>query len=470
MEGFKKNNYTESNGFPYIKDTVIFRRLKTLDGNKAELFSTGNGVSAETNYAGGDVLAFCDGQRSIEQICQEICNKYAIDLNDARRKIEKVLHPLLNKGLIEVNNQSDKKRKINEVVDINYPLNVLFFESTLKCNLQCVHCYAYDFKTNSTDMDFRSICNMIDQFAEMGGLEVLISGGEPLLRNDIYEIIEYIVGKPLNTLLLTNGTLINPEIAKRLKNAGLQSAQVSLDGSTADTHDRYRGIIGSFDKTVSGISALQDEGISIKIASVLNKLNYEQVFELIDFCNKWEIIPNFGLQQPKGRAKDEGKQFELSFHEYTTKMIEINRHLCEKYGEDRLLLYSNGEIKSSNRCNAGVYGLAIASNGEIWPCRDFIGHSKSLGNIMKGRLFDIWNSDQPMLSLLRNQKIGGINICNECKHLNYCGCGCPLDAFQQWGDYNWPDIQKCVFMKLMDGQATILEKKIPSFSKKDCSI
>lgn len=455
--------------FPYIKDDVIFRRMELPTGRKSELLKLSDLSSAEINASAEEILVRCTGQRSVENICQEISAKFKTNQNETLVKITKILKTLYKNGFIDIKSNPVKAKKINDVVKLKYFLNSVFFECTLNCNLKCVHCYAYDPQNSSKDMDLKTIYGLIDQFADMGGISIIVSGGEPLMRDDVCDIIAYAAEKPLNVRLLTNGVLITRDIAKRLKKSGLDSVQISLDGSDAISHDKYRGVKGAFEKTVSGITFLHEEGLSVDVGAVLNKLNIEKSLELIDFCQQWGITPSFGMQQPKGRASYEGKPYELSFYEYSDAIISINRYLGEKYGIDKFTMLNNNNRKNENRCGAGTSGLAIASDGGVWPCREYINSAHLLGNVCNDRLIDIWDSEQPILEKLRNQKVANINLCADCKHVNYCGSGCQLDAFRQWGDCDWPDIQRCLLMKLMDKHVIVKEQKNSILNNMGCN-
>jgi len=125
-------------------------------------------------------------------------------------------------------------------------LRLLFWETTQKCNLACSHC-RMDVEKSYRELDTNQAKYLIDSLIDFATPILVFSGGEPLLRSDIFDIATYAKNKGLHTALASNGTLIDQSVAVKIKKAGIKRVSVSVDGSNAKTHDEFRNLEGSFD-------------------------------------------------------------------------------------------------------------------------------------------------------------------------------------------------------------------------------
>ena len=162
---------------------------------------------------------------------------------------------------------------------------VVVWNCTRACNLKCVHCYAHaDGSCARNEMSFDDGKALIDDLAEFGSPVILFSGGEPLCRRNMPDLAEYAVSKGMRAVISTNGTLINDEVAERLKAIGLSYVGVSLDGLRA-TNDRFRGVEGAFDQALEGIRACKRAGIKVGLRYTITKHNVADlpgVFDLLE--------------------------------------------------------------------------------------------------------------------------------------------------------------------------------------------
>ena len=164
-------------------------------------------------------------------------------------------------------------------------LRLVFWETTSGCNLECVHCRRIDVAAELAKQDMTTEQGMafIDSLAECAKPILVFSGGEPLYRKDIFTLAKHAQSRGLTTALATNGTLIDEEMANKIVAAGFQRVAISIDGADADTHDRFRGIPGSFARALSGFLRLRRRGMSMQINSTLarhNAAQREKLYEL----------------------------------------------------------------------------------------------------------------------------------------------------------------------------------------------
>jgi MoaA/NifB/PqqE/SkfB family radical SAM enzyme len=183
---------------------------------------------------------------------------------------------------------------------------IISWNTTLKCNLRCSHCYISAQETEGrSELTTDEGKGVIDQIAEFGKTILVLSGGEPLLRSDIFELAEYGVQKGLIVTLGTNGTLIDKETADRLHHVGVRKVAISIDSSTAVVHDSLRGVRGAWEKAVRGVKACTGSGVGVQFNVTMTRQNYPDLEEIVS------IAKNLGVENihlfflvPTGRGKE----------------------------------------------------------------------------------------------------------------------------------------------------------------------
>ena len=147
---------------------------------------------------------------------------------------------------------------------------LIFWELTKGCNLRCIHCRASATELSSpSDLSTAAAKAIIDQIAEVSSPILVLSGGEPLFRSDIYELACYGTDKGLRVALATNGTLVTKQVARKIFDTGVKRVAISLDGADAQTHDTFRGIPGAFDAAITGFRNLKELGMSVQINTTI---------------------------------------------------------------------------------------------------------------------------------------------------------------------------------------------------------
>ena len=162
---------------------------------------------------------------------------------------------------------------------------LIFWEVTKGCNLRCVHCRATATELSSpTDLPTAKALDIIDQIAEMGNPILVLSGGEPLYRSDIFQLASYARDKGIRVALATNGTLVTKEVARMIADSGVKRVSISLDGADAMTHDSFRGIPGAFEAALHGLRNLQEVGMSTQINMTIARHNADQLPRVLDMA------------------------------------------------------------------------------------------------------------------------------------------------------------------------------------------
>jgi len=164
---------------------------------------------------------------------------------------------------------------------------LIFWEVTKGCNLRCIHCRASATElSSSSDLSTATALGIIDQIAAAGNPILVLSGGEPLYRSDIFQLARYGSDRGLRVALATNGTLVTREVARMIVDSGVRRVSISLDGADALTHDSFRGIPGAFDAAVQALRNLKALGMSVQINMTIARHNARQLPEVLELAKR----------------------------------------------------------------------------------------------------------------------------------------------------------------------------------------
>ena len=211
------------------------------------------------------------------------------------------------------------------------------WETTRRCNLKCVHCRSSSEleAKGHPDFSFEEAKRVIDDISSYASPVVVLSGGEPLLRDDIFDIAEYGDSKGLRMCLATNGTLVTPAIADRIKKADIKMVSLSLDGSTDKIHDNFRNVPGAFDSTINAMKIFKEKGIKFLINSSFTKRNQDEIPKIYKLAKKMGATAWYMFMiVPTGRGEDIMKEL-ISKEDYE-ELLEW--HYEMEKAEDELLV------------------------------------------------------------------------------------------------------------------------------------
>ncbi len=322
---------------------------------------------------------------------------------------------------------------------------VVVWNTTQKCNLKCVHCYARsDRKNYSEELTTEQGKKLITNLAEFGVPVLLFSGGEPLMRKDLFELAEHAKDLGLRTVLSTNGTLINKDTAQKLKQTGFSYIGISLDG-LEETNDKFREQKGAFQNTIQGMRNCISIGVRTGLRFTLTKNNLDDAYKMFDLIEK-ERIPRvcFYHLVYSGRAADlmledishiETRNFidalvnkveDFDAKGKNVEMLTVDNHTDAPYLYQKLLEKDPKKAEEAMKLfkmNGGN------SSGLGFGCVDFNGYVHadqfwqhySIGNVLNQSFSEIWSNDsEPLLHNLRNRKKMLKGRCSTCKYLDIC--------------------------------------------------
>ncbi len=336
---------------------------------------------------------------------------------------------------------------MNQPVKSNQLLRLLFWETTIKCNLSCAHCRRLESDdAASTDLSTQQARDLIEQLARLGGgqpvMPVLVfSGGEPLCRDDLFELVGYAKSLGITPALATNATLIDQTIAKKISESKISVVAVSLDGATAEVHDRMRQLDGCFERALAGIAHLREKTIPFQINVTLTRHNAEQLEDIYNLAaslgaNALHIF----MLVPVGCGQTLAETDMLWPHQYEKMLLEI----CglESRGQLKIkvtcgphyqrVIRQQGrcdDSRTSRGCLAGIGVLFVGHQGDVMPCGYL---PVKCGNILSEKLADIWYQSKELATMRDDSKLEG--KCGICEYKNVCG-GCRARAFAATGNY-----------------------------------
>jgi radical SAM protein with 4Fe4S-binding SPASM domain len=331
---------------------------------------------------------------------------------------------------------------------IGYPGHPVW-EVTSACNLKCIHCHAVSDKARPDELSTDEGKKLIDMLAENSEFRTLIyTGGEPLVRPDIFELLRHSQRAGLANIIATNGTLIDEEMAFKLKEHGVVCNAISIDAANPEIHDFIRNKSGAFDLVFHAIEATKKAGILLQINTTAMEYNMPHLPELIDFTDNCGagIMLMYQLVAVGRGEKIEKATLKKTANKYLSELIAQKQkiaktiiepvagpqywpYLLEKGGiRDGLMLKLAGKV--FHGCAAGRGFVYIKANGDVWPC-PFV--EASGGNIREMSFDKIYYESEIFQNLRRREeKLKG--LCGECNYKIVCG-GCRGRAHAYSGDY-----------------------------------
>jgi heme b synthase len=286
--------------------------------------------------------------------------------------------------------------------------------------------------------------------ATFSGPIIILTGGEPLLRPDIYEIARYGNDKGLRMVLATNGILLDQEKSQRLRQSGIQRVSVSLDGATAQSHDRFRQVAGAFAGSLRGIDFLKQEKIEFQINTTITRENLEELPAIQELAVKLGAVAHhIFLLVPTGRGRDlkeqeiEAEDYENTLHWFYEQRQKVDMQLkatcaphyyrimrqrAKEEGHE-VTVKSHGMDAVTRGCLGGTAFMFISHVGQVQPC----GYLElDCGNVRQMPLREIWRDSEIFNNLRRFECYKG--KCGICEFRRVCG-GCRARAYESTGDY-----------------------------------
>ena len=315
---------------------------------------------------------------------------------------------------------------------------IVSWMTTNRCNLKCEHCYQDAAECDSRELTTAEGKAMIEQIARAGFKIMIFSGGEPLMRDDIFELVAHAAAQGLRPVFGSNGTLITDEVARKLKEAGACSMGISIDSLDAAKHDAFRGVAGAHADTLAGIEACKRAGLDFQIHTTVVDWNRDEVCDITDFAQSIGAVNHsifFLIPVGRGKYIEETSlkvlENEALLQDIMRKAAEVDIDVKPTCAPQftRVADQLGIPTRYTRGCLAGLTYCVVGSEGIVRPCAYM---TEDAGDVREQPFDEIW-ATSPVFERLRTQAYGG--NCGECDHKEHCG-GCRARAaYYHDGDY-----------------------------------
>lgn len=400
------------------------------------------------------------GDRSIVQLAADASQSNGAV--DAAELLIQSVRTLAEKGVVLVHDEPQAPRRFAKAVPHKDVLRILQMQLTNQCNLRCDHCYAGSDSHGHRGMTLDQVKRMIDEFVDLGGLRLFLTGGEIMLRPDLEDIIVYAKAQNLFVYLNTNGYAISPEKAKRLVALGVGAVNISVDGADAETHDSFRRRKGSFDRAMSAVESFCGEGIPLGVQMTVHKKNLGQAAALFDKVQPKGVSQCYFVRMvPQGRAEENSDLVPTGEEFYDTMVALEKRRAAHRAAElaKRALTEPAADaedagaeaeppvaaaIQKGTRCTAGTAQVYVRSDGACYPCTALDRDQMCMGHYPQSTLEEIWTRQVGPANDLREFNHGSIAHCSGCPRQTVCKGGCAGAALSYLGDWRRADPNGCI--------------------------
>jgi len=351
----------------------------------------------------------------------------------------------LNQKSIDKSNSDVHKKKEGS------QLRLVAWEVTRNCNLNCVHCRAAATEgPYEGELDTKSCFGVLDEIRKVGQAVVILTGGEPLMRPDIFDIARYGNDKGLRMVMAPNGTMITEENAKEMVSAGIQRISVSLDGATRESHDRFRQVDGAFDGALRGIEYAKGADLDFQINTTITQQNFPELPKIQELAVRLGAVAHhIFLLVPTGRGSAMSEEIVSSieyerilnwFYDFSrssplqlkaTCAPQYHRILRQRAKQQGIAVnFANFGLDAVSRGCLGGNGFCfISHSGQVQPC----GYLElDCGQVREESFSHIWRHSKRLLEIRDPSLYRG--KCGICEYERVCG-GCRARAYTMNGDY-----------------------------------
>ncbi|MFH1101872.1 MAG: radical SAM protein [Methanobacteriota archaeon] len=401
------------------------------------------------------LFLLCDGTRSVEEIVNVVAEKYETAVSDVDFKVRKTLDYYENMGFLSYGGSlvSSPVHPIVRTNSMPWSLDTVYLEVTHACNVRCIHCYTNAGDRLSHELSTKQFFDIIDQLAGLGVLFINVTGGEPLMRRDVFEIMEHVVDNHLFLNVFTNGVLLDKERVERLRMLDPECVAVSIDGATVRTHDRIRGV-PCFDMVLQNIRLLVDAKVRVRTNTCVYTENVGEIGELVDLLRGMgvgQILLDTFVGVGRGSSHAELQLSPTVAADITRVIAEKNKSFIDAGKKVPELTFSETPVASEFRstgdkkysyCGVGTSSCTIRPNGDMVLCPMLSEDKYCAGNVLDTSIEKLW-VDSSVFEPLRNHSVEDIIECKACEQRVSCAGGCKAKALFFNGKFCSRDLWMC---------------------------
>jgi radical SAM protein with 4Fe4S-binding SPASM domain len=419
---------------PHIATRVIGGKFCLLNQNRGEAWIC-QGVSRQ-------IWEKLQQKRSVPEIAQELAARYGITAEKALSDAGRFVEELWRRQIVDIpgrehvtaaerqtmvtelpHNEKESGRMFALALNAN-TIFIAWLDLLIPCNLRCRHCYLDFSKTDIFPL--WKVIDILDQLADHGTVELVLTGGEIFLRKDLLDIVAHAEKRGFLFSLYTNGNFIDEKMADKIANFAIHKVQISVYGTTAEVHEAITRKPGTYDKSIRAARLLIERGIRVRLQCHIQHDNYEDAFRFPEFASSLGAEWRFDTKLIPNRN---GSNEPLTYGVTLAQHAELNRTgLVER-------------LRPDTTCSAGASKARINAAGDVYPC-DLISNVV-VGNLYKNTLAEIWSST--WRADLRQQILGyKPHRCGGCGHKSDCVPCAALRGFNQEGHMEAPVSEACM--------------------------
>jgi radical SAM protein with 4Fe4S-binding SPASM domain len=325
-------------------------------------------------------------------------------------------------------------------------LKIAYWNVTSECNQRCQYCWLGAGTSMESELNTDQWLTVFNTIIDLGLEAVKVTGGEPLLHwQKIKPVLEFFIDHGIKITMETNGTLLigeySQDILSLLSNECVTSLSVSLDSSSPQKHDTYRGMKGAFEKTVKALHLLKDNNIPFSVVTVIHNQNYTDIQDIIDFVNTLRpLYHQMNITMPEGRAKI-NTEYQLTAEFYVYNLPTVIQNIRKEAGTKvrfNVPYIFNPYDRDFLNCSVGSNICGFLPTGDIAVCAAGIKKRELvLGNALTDDIKDIW-VNSPAFLALRKDIFTSKGICGNCLFARYCRGYCRANSFAVYGQLDAP--------------------------------
>jgi len=336
-----------------------------------------------------------------------------------------------------------------------YTPSLISWNLTKKCNLRCPHCYLEAGKKAEYELSTEECFALVDEMKQLGTEMLILTGGEPLLRKDIFDLSQYASAQGMWVVMGTNGVLVTEKTAQKMIECGVKGVAISLDSIEAEKHNQFRGGPNSWEYSVRALKICRAAGLQVLVQTTVMESNYEEIPQLIDFTRElgaWSFNLYFLVQTGRGQQMNDLSPQRT--HAMLENLAELQdrcrpmlvRSKCAPQFKQIAYQMGKGGLESGG-CMAGVEYCRITPEGNVTPCPYM---TVIAGNVLERSFTEIWQTSPVFRELRDLHQLKG--RCGRCEFKELCG-GCRCRAYAASGDYLQED-PACTYQP--DGNGRLL--------------
>lgn len=440
----EKHVVIPKNGWFVFFDPVQFSYIRVNEHGKAILESVGNETPADA-------------------VACEVASRFGVEASEIEEQVFTFLRQMTAAKFLH---EGPYIPETVETVDMDKARPTkLYLHPTFKCNLKCVYCYS---KKERKETDVREMAaeewfDVLDQAREFGIEHVIFTGGEPLLRKDLFDLARYANSIGISSQLLTNAILIRGDMVDDIVNT-FGTVGLSLDSHVRKTNDRQRGK-GSFDATMRIARTLEERGFTYTFNATVTKHNVREIPGLYRFLfDQFDAVSISPTLYVPPSIDHVGMLPELD--DYLEAMTQANIVVEEHYGDDKAaLLDFHGVPDRQFHCGAAAGEISIGPDGSVYPCQMLQKSEFNAGSLRRKKLKDIYFNSPTMLAV-RHCTVDNIDTCRDCDVKHLCGGGCRALAhglcgsIDSYNDYSCEYLRKLAYETLWNSTCIPAEQLV----------